>query len=65
MPRTGKFSGTSKKGELEGALQKAIAAAKKGLTSEFVTWKLLEAHGADGGFADQHDLTAEIEATVP
>jgi len=63
--RRRRFSGTSNKGELEEALQQAIEAAKTGLGSELVNWKLLEVHGVNGGFAGQNDLTAEIEAGVP
>ncbi|HEX4966784.1 MAG TPA: hypothetical protein VF173_38595 [Thermoanaerobaculia bacterium] len=60
-----RFSGTSKKGNLEEALDHAIKAARNGLSAERVEWTLLLVSGVNGGFAPQNDLTVEIEASVP
>ncbi len=60
-----RYSGTADNGDINVALALAVAAAKEGLGSTFVTWILLVVHGANGGFANQNDLTVEIEATVP
>ena len=60
-----RYTGTSDNSDFNEALLLAIAAAKEGLGSDFVTWVLLVVTGANGGFAGQNDLTVEIEATVP
>jgi hypothetical protein len=60
-----RFSGTADNGDINVALALAIKAAKEGLGSDFVTWILILAYGASGGFAGQNDLTVEIEASVP
>jgi hypothetical protein len=60
-----RFTGTSKKGDVEEAFHHAIAAAKAGLKSELVTWTLLIMSGVNGGIAPQNDLTVEIEAAAP
>ena len=60
-----RFSGTADNGDINIALRLAIAAAKEGLGSDFVTWVLLLAYGANGGVVGQNDLTVEIEASVP
>lgn len=60
-----RFSGTADNGDINVALALAIKAAKEGLGSEIVTWVLLVAFGASGGFAGQNDITVEIEAQVP
>ena len=60
-----RYSGTADNGDINVALRLAIEAAKEGLGSDFVTWTLLRASGANGGFAGQNDLTVEIEASVP
>lgn len=62
MPR---YSGTADNGDFNLALRLAIEAAKEGLGSNFVTWVLLVAYGANGGAVGQNDLTVEIEASVP
>ena len=62
MPR---YSGTADNGDINLALRLAIEAAKEGLGSDFVTWVLLVAYGANGGAVGQNDLTVEIEASVP
>jgi hypothetical protein len=60
-----RYSGTADNGDINVALRLAIAAAKEGLGSDFVTWTLLRVSGANGGFVGQNDLTVEIEASVP
>jgi hypothetical protein len=60
-----RYSGTADNGDINVALALAVAAAKEGLGSSFVTWILLVVHGANGGFAGQNDITVEIEASVP
>ena len=59
-----RFTGPSKKGNLEQALELAIKAAKKGLSSERIEWTLLVVSGVNGGIAPQNDLTVEIEASA-
>jgi hypothetical protein len=59
-----RFEGTSNQGDFNEALQNAIAAAKDGLTTSFVTWKLLDVSGQNGGFVGVNDLTVSIEAQV-
>jgi hypothetical protein len=60
-----RYSGTADNGDINVALALAIKAAKEGLGSDIVTWVLLVAFGANGGFVGQNDLTVEIEASVP
>ena len=60
-----RYSGTADNGDINVALRLAIEAAKEGLGSSFVTWTLLLVYGASGGFANQNDLTVEIQASVP
>lgn len=60
-----RYTGTADNGDINVALRLAIAAAKEGLGSDFVTWTLLLVTGANGGFAGQNDLTVEIDAYVP
>jgi len=61
-----RFTGTSKKGNLEEALERAIKAARKGLGNpEQIIWTLLLVSGVNGGIAPQDDLTVEIEASAP
>ena len=60
-----RYTGTADNGDINVALRLAIEAAKEGLGSTFVTWVLLVVHGANGGIANQNDLTVEIEASVP
>jgi len=61
----GSFEGKSDKNDFEEALTEAIAAAKAGLTSERVVWRLEEVSGVDGGFIDVHELTVKIHAQTP
>jgi hypothetical protein len=61
----GKFEGTSKSGDLQEALGIAIAAAKGGLKTDLVKWKLEEVSGENGGFVLVTDLTAKISAHTP
>jgi hypothetical protein len=58
----GDFQGTSKTHDFHEALDAAIAAAKIGLDTTLIHWKLLEMSGEDGGFAQVHDLTLSIHA---
>ena len=60
-----RYTGTADNGDINVALRLAIAAAKEGLGSDFVTWILLVVTGANGGFAGQNDITVEIDAHVP
>ena len=63
--RAARFEGTSNQGDFTEALQNAIAAAKDGLSSTLVTWKLLEVSGQNGGFVGVNELTVSIQADVP
>lgn len=56
------FSGLSKNGEPHEAIDAAVAAAKDGLQTDAVKWRLLEFRGEYGGFVLQEHLTAVIEA---
>ena len=58
----GNFEGKSDKNDIEEALAEAIAAAKAGLRSERVQWRLEEVSGTDGGFIEFHELTVKIYA---
>jgi hypothetical protein len=59
------FSGTSKNGDFQEALSKAIDLAKRGLgPTDFVRWKLTNMTGENGGFVLQNDLTVTIDAEV-
>lgn len=60
-----RFEGTSNQGDFTEALQNAIAAAKEGLITDFVTWKLLDISGQNGGFTAVNDLNVSIQAQVP
>ena len=62
MPR---FSGNSRQGKFPEALRLAIAAAKDGLKSALVNWRLLLVREAKGDFSGQVDLTVEIVAVAP
>jgi hypothetical protein len=67
-PKKGKwFSGTSKKGDLNEALEAAIKAA---LTSTDVVdaqakWTIKEVSGIKGGIAGRNEITVTIDAIVP
>jgi hypothetical protein len=54
------FTGISRRGRLEEALADAITAAKAGIPSDYVEWKLLDVSGKDGGFT----LVQEVEVTI-
>ena len=58
----GSFEGKSNNNDIEEALAEAIDAAKAGLTSERVEWRLEEVSGVDGGFVPSHELTVKIYA---
>jgi hypothetical protein len=60
----GSFEGKSDKNDIEEALAEAIAAAKVGLRSERVQWRLEEVSGVDGGFIPSHELTIKIHARI-
>ena len=45
----GKFQGTSKNHDFHEALDAALAAAKNGLRTDLIHWKLVEMSGEDGG----------------
>ena len=62
MAKGKEFEGTSKRGNLEEALQEAIKAAQAGLHSDHVSWTLLKISGQHGGFVGANDLTVTIEA---
>ena len=59
-----RFTGTSKKGNFEEALERAIKAAAVALKTERVIWTMLLVSGVSGGIAPQNDLTVEIEASA-
>lgn len=61
----GKFEGTSKNGDIQEALAEAIAAAKAGLRTDLVRWRLEELSGEDGGFVLVRDITVRIHAKSP
>jgi len=56
------FEGKSNNNDIEEALAEAIDAAKAGLTSERVQWRLEEVSGVDGGIVPSHELTVKIRA---
>ena len=63
-----RFSGTSKNGNFQEALDSAIQAAADKLSGGGadirITWHLLFVSGVRGGIIGQNDLTVEIFATV-
>lgn len=63
-----KFSGTSKKGNFQEALDAAIKTAAdklgEGGADIRINWHLLFVSGARGGIIGQNDLTVEIFAVV-
>ena len=61
----GIFSGTSQNGNFNEALTEAIGLAKQSLTTDFVTWRLLETTGENGGFRHKNELTVTIRARGP
>jgi hypothetical protein len=54
------FVGRSSRGNLADALDAAVQAARRGLNSEFFTWKLDNISGSVGGFAGVHDIVVAI-----
>ena len=60
------FKGTSSKGDVEEALQKAIASAEKSVRhpDAMVDWTLKSVSGRSGGIAGFHEVTVTIEAKV-
>ena len=58
----GSFEGRSNNNDIQEALAEATAAAKDGLRSELVRWRLEEVSGEDGGFVEVRDLTVKIHA---
>jgi hypothetical protein len=60
-----RFEGVSKKGAIQEALANAITAAKDGLRTDFVAWRLEELSGEYGGFAMVRNLTAKIHVRSP
>jgi hypothetical protein len=58
------YSGTSKKGNFQEALDLAVQNAAAGIPSEQIKWKLATVSGVHGGFAPQNDLTVDIEASA-
>ena len=65
-PRMKPFKGTSKTGDVEEALQKAIAAAERSVRhpDAMVDWTLKSVSGRSGGIAGFRDVTVTIEARV-
>lgn len=65
-PRKKRFKGTSRKGDIEEALQNAIAAAERSVPhpDAMVEWTLVEVRGRVGGIAGFHEITVTIEALV-
>ncbi len=58
----GHFQGTANNHDFHVALHAAIAAAKQGLGSTLIHWKLLDVTGEDGGIVQVTDLTVTIHA---
>ena len=63
---TKQFRGTSKTGDVEEALQKAIAAAERSVRhpDAMVEWTLKSISGRSGGIAGFRDVTVTIVAKV-
>lgn len=59
---TNTFIGNSKNGDIAEALQEAIQAAKEGLQSSLITWRLDDIIGKSGGFVELNELTVKIVA---
>ena len=59
------FEGLSEKGNFQEALFQAIQKAKEQFKTDFVTWKLNEISGEDGGFVNVTRLTVSINANPP
>ena len=59
------FEGTSTVGDFHEALATAIAEAKRGLTTDYIEWKLKVTRGENGGVVLKNHLTVTIEARGP
>jgi hypothetical protein len=59
------FEGVSDNGSLEEALFNAISQAKGELTTDLVTWKLIDISGENGGFVLLNRLKVRIQASPP
>jgi uncharacterized protein YecT (DUF1311 family) len=59
------FEGISEKGDFQEALADAIQKAKNSLKTDFVTWKLGEILGENGGFVGVNCLKVSITASPP
>ena len=61
------FSGTSKKGDLDEALETAIKAAlsSTNVADAQARWTLKEVSGIKGGIAGRNEITVTIDAIVP
>ncbi|MCE7066664.1 hypothetical protein [Dyadobacter sp. CY326] len=58
------FTGVSERGDINEALNNAIALVKEHLTTDLVSWKLKEISGTNGGFILVTHLAVKIEAVV-
>jgi hypothetical protein len=64
-PKAVTFTGTSDKGDFEGALGAAVQSAmesRKGTSDAMIEWKLKSVSGVNGGIAGFRKLTVTIEA---
>jgi hypothetical protein len=59
------FSGTSASGDIAEALQLAIQAAKEGIPSSMVNWKIVDISGTSGGFVEVNEVVVKILAEPP
>ena len=59
------FSGKSPSGNIEEALQLAFQAAKEGLRSSMVKWKIADISGISGGFVEVNEVAVRILAEPP
>ncbi len=60
--KSGRYKGTSKKGNFQEALKKAIAAARADISAELINWELYSVSGQVGGVVGANDLTVQIQA---
>jgi len=65
-PPKREFAGTSKKGDVEEALKKAISSAMGSVRhpDAMVEWTLKRISGRSGGFAGFREVTVTIDASV-
>ncbi len=59
------YEGISHSGNIQEALNDAIAKAKLAIPTEYITWELEKLSGEDGGWAQTHIITLKIKAQVP